>query len=88
MCSSDLPHLWDGYRLSEIAEVMGAVLARAHARSGDATVLSGYLGEGDTFDEAIGDYAMAYADQAEKDYELFANAVKMGRLEAMIEQDD
>ena len=82
------PHLWDGYRLSEIAEVMGAVLARAHARSGDATVLSGYLGEGDTFDEAIGDYAMAYADQAEKDYELFANAVKMGRLEAMIEQDD
>lgn len=82
------PHLWDGHRLSEIAEVMGAVLARAHARSGDATVLSGYLGEGDTFDEAIGDYAMAYADQAEKDYELFANAVKMGRLEAMIEQDD
>lgn len=82
------PNLWDGVRLGEIAEVMGAVLARAHARSGDAAVISGYVGDEEGFDEAIGDYSMAYADQAEKDYELFAQAVKNGRLEAVTEAED
>ena len=76
------PDFWDGPRLSEIAEVMGAVLARAHARSGDAAVISGYLGEETTFDEAIGLFAQAYADQAEKDYEVFSDAVRKGRIEA------
>jgi hypothetical protein len=61
---------------------MGAVLARAHARSGDAAVLSGYLGEETSFDEAIGLFAQAYADQAEKDYEVFSDAVRTGRIEA------
>ncbi|HNA74378.1 MAG TPA: DUF2252 family protein, partial [Candidatus Obscuribacter sp.] len=55
-------------------------LARAHARSGDAAVISGYLSDESTFDEAIGSFAMAYADQAEKDYEEFAAAVRSGRL--------
>ena len=74
------PELWDGPRMQEIAEVMGIVLARAHARSGDAAVISGYLSDESTFDEAIGSFAMAYADQAEKDYEEFAAAVRSGRL--------
>lgn len=76
------PDFWDGPRLAEIAEVMGAVLARAHARSGDAAVLSGYLGEETSFEEAIGVFAQAYADQAEKDYEVFSEAVRKGRIEA------
>jgi hypothetical protein len=76
------PDLWDGPRLVESAEVMGAVLARAHARSGDAAVLSGYLGEETTFEEAIGLFSIAYADQAEKDYELFLDAVRKGRMSA------
>lgn len=76
------PDLWDGPRLVESAEVMGAVLARSHARSGDAAVLSGYLGEETTFEEAIGLFSVAYADQAEKDYELFLDAVRKGRMSA------
>jgi len=76
------PDLWDGPRLVESAAVMGAVLARAHARSGDAAVLSGYMGEETTFDEAIGKFSVLYADQAEKDYEIFSDAVRTGRIEA------
>ncbi len=76
------PDLWDGPRLVESAEVMGAVLARAHARSGDAAVLSGYMGEETTFDEAIGRFSVLYADQAEKDYEIFSDAVRTGRIDA------
>jgi len=76
------PELWDGEHMQEIAEIMGIVLARAHARSGDAAVVSGYLGEESTFDEAIGSFALAYADQAEADYEEFAQAIRSGRLQA------
>ena len=43
---------------------------------------SGYLGEESTFDEAIGSFALAYADQAEADYEEFAQAIRSGRLQA------
>lgn len=76
------PDLWDGQRMQEIAEVMGIVLARAHARSGDAAVISGYLSEESTFEEAVGTFALQYADQAERDYEEFAQAVRSGRLVA------
>jgi uncharacterized protein (DUF2252 family) len=74
------PELWDAERMVEAAELMGSALARAHARSGDAAVISGYLGEEDTFDEAIGDFSMAYADQALDDYERFAAAAKLGKF--------
>ncbi|MBU6452268.1 MAG: DUF2252 family protein [Cyanobacteria bacterium REEB67] len=74
------PELWDGDRMAEAAELMGAALARAHARSGDSTVISGYMGEESTFDEAIADFAMAYADQALDDYERFAAAAKLGKF--------
>jgi hypothetical protein len=43
-------------------------------------MIAGYLGGIDSFDEAIGDYAEAYADQVEKDYETFVKAVRSGRL--------
>lgn len=76
------PENWDGQRMEEVAELMGLVLARAHARSGDAALLSGYLGEESTFEEAIADFAIAYSDQVEKDYEKFAAAVRTGRLPA------
>jgi uncharacterized protein (DUF2252 family) len=74
------PSFWDGPRMEEAAELMGGALARAHARSGDSTVLSGYLGEEDTFDEAIGDFSIAYADQAEHDYERFKAAATLGKF--------
>ncbi len=49
------------------ARLCGRTLARAHARSGDAALISGYLGGGDAFDEAIGRFALAYARQTQAD---------------------
>jgi len=54
--------------------------ARAHDKAGDAAMIAGYLGTGDQFDEAIGDYAVAYADQVERDYKTLVQAVRSGRL--------
>jgi hypothetical protein len=60
----------------------GWTLARAHARSGDPIALAEYLGLTDAFDKSITDFSERYADQNERDYEEFVNAVKSGRLEA------
>ena len=74
-------------QLERYAGLCGLVLARAHAKSGDAATISGYLGKGDTFDEALGDFAIAYADQTEKDHAVLVEAVNSGRLEALIEEE-
>ena len=58
-----------GEGLIEYAEMCGELLARGHARSGDACVLSGYLGTGDNFGDALVQFADAYADQTVKDWE-------------------
>lgn len=52
----------------------GRTLARAHARSGDAAMIAGYLGEGEAFDEAIADFACAYAATARQDWEAASGA--------------
>ena len=57
-------------------------LARAHARSGDPAMIAGYMGASGTFDDAIGEFAMEYADQNERDYRGLVTAVKEGRIEA------
>ena len=62
------------------AATCGEVLARAHSRTADAVVLSGYLGKGASFDEAIADFALAYARQTEQDHESLQKAIKSGRL--------
>lgn len=67
--------------------ICGTVLARAHAKSGDAAKISGYLGKSDVFDQAIGTFALAYADQTVRDHAALVSAVKAGRLEAMVEED-
>ena len=59
-----------------------ATLARAHARWGDRIAIASYLGKADTFDRAIADFSVAYADQNERDYEAFTKALKSGRLTA------
>lgn len=59
----------EGEGLQEYAEMCGELLARGHARSGDACVLAGYIGNGDRFGEALTRFAHAYADQTEKDWE-------------------
>jgi predicted alpha/beta hydrolase len=60
-------------------------LARAHARSGDAAMISGYMGSGQTFDDAIGEFAVEYADQARSDYRAFVRAIRDKRIEAIVE---
>lgn len=74
-------------QLKRYAGFCGTVLARAHARSGDAAQISGYLGKSDVFDEAIGEFALAYADQTVRDHSALVAAVKAGRVEAMVEED-
>jgi uncharacterized protein (DUF2252 family) len=60
-----------GEGLNQYAEICGELLARGHARSGDAIALSGYIGTSDRFIEAIADFAIDYADQTEVDYKEF-----------------
>jgi hypothetical protein len=62
------------------ARFCGATLARAHARWGDRIGIASYLGQGDVFDRAIAEFATAYADQNERDYQAFTKAVNSGRL--------
>ena len=55
----------------------------AHARSGDPIAIAAYLGKKDDFDRSITDFSERYADQNEKDYQAFAEAISTGRLEAI-----
>jgi len=66
------------------ATLCGLALARAHDKAGDAAMIAAYLGSIDHFDEAIGDYAVAYAAQVERDYATFVKAVRSGRLKSDI----
>jgi uncharacterized protein (DUF2252 family) len=66
--------------LAAYGHICGRALARAHAKSGDAAALSGYLGGTGVFDEAVADYAVAYADQVERDYAAFRAATRTGRF--------
>jgi uncharacterized protein (DUF2252 family) len=63
------------------AEVCGFLLARAHACSGDRIAIASYLGKGDAFDEALGEFAIAYADQNERDHAALRKAADEGRIE-------
>ena len=81
------PELWDSDQIVDSAKVMGSVLARAHARSGDSAWISGYLGDSEEFDEAIASFSCAYADQVERDYEALTAAVKAGRIKTVTESD-
>jgi uncharacterized protein (DUF2252 family) len=72
----------DGSALMDYARICGALLAKGHARSTGATVLSGYLGKGDVADRAIASFARGYADQTEADHGALVQAVNSGRLPA------
>ncbi len=67
------------------ADWCGQALALSHARSGDSAMLSGYMGSSDTFDQAIAEFSLAYADQNEKDQASFKKAIKSGKIEAEYE---
>jgi len=80
--SADIQSL-QPFGLEYYARECGWTLARAHARSGDPVAISAYLGKSDKFDTAMTDFSARYADQNERDYEAFLEAIRSGRLEAI-----
>lgn len=74
---------FDAETLAIYGEACGWALARGHAKAGDAWTISGYLGGGGTFDDAMGDFALAYADQAEADHAALKRAVRAGKVKVM-----
>lgn len=72
-------------QLSAYLALCGTTLAHAHARAGDAVAISAYLGAKDTFDRAVGEFAMAYAAQATLDHAAFTAAIDDGRIEGATE---
>jgi uncharacterized protein (DUF2252 family) len=80
-----LVETYDAELLSIYAEVCGWVLARAHAKAGDPWMISGYLGRKRDFDAAMGKFAIAYADQAERDHAALKAAVRAGIIEVQME---
>jgi uncharacterized protein (DUF2252 family) len=73
---------WDAPTLRQYGRMCAHALARAHARTGDAAMISGYMGSGQTFDDAIGEFAVEYADQNKADYRAFVKAIREGRIPA------
>ena len=65
----------------------GRALALSHARSGNAAMLSGYMGKSDAVDQAIAAFSKAYADQNEKDHAALDRAVRTGRVKAVVEEE-
>jgi uncharacterized protein (DUF2252 family) len=84
--SANLEHIPALY-LKRYAALCGAVLARAHARTGDAAQIAGYLGKSDQFDAALTAFAVRYADQNDADYAAFQQAAKDGRVEVRAEAE-
>jgi uncharacterized protein (DUF2252 family) len=74
------PETFKASTLVGYATLCGWTLARAHAKAGDAATIAGYLGSTDQFDSALAKYSDAYANQAERDFELFQAAIRSGRL--------
>jgi len=69
-----------GGGLGSLAVVAGELLARGHARSGDACTIYGYAGNGLKLAKAIRDFASQYADQTEADYAKFMTAIKSKKI--------
>jgi uncharacterized protein (DUF2252 family) len=80
-----LVETFDEVTMEDYGVLCGWVLAQAHARSGDASMISGYMGSSDVFDEAIADFAEAYSRQNERDYQALKRAVRSGEVEARLE---
>ena len=73
--SVDLDRM-DPEELERFAGLCGWTLAHAHAKTGDRHAMAGYMGKGSAFDDAICEFAQAYADQNEADYQTFLASLK------------
>ena len=77
---------YDKSRMIIFVECCGQSLALSHARSGDAAVMSGYMGKSDVFDKSLAAFSVAYADQNEKDHAAFKRAIRAGKVKAVFEE--
>jgi uncharacterized protein (DUF2252 family) len=71
---------WDLTTLKEFGKLCAWALARAHARSGDPARIAGYMGSNTTFDDAVCEFAVEYADQNLRDYRAFVKGIREGRI--------
>jgi len=71
---------WDLATLKEFGKLCAWALARAHARSGDPARIAGYMGSNTTFDDAVCEFAVEYADQNLRDYRGFVKGIREGRI--------
>ena len=78
--------LMDSSQLNYYGRLCGWALARARARTGRAALIAGYLGTSEDFDHAIADFAIAYADQNERDYRRLLEAVADARILATVDR--
>jgi hypothetical protein len=76
--------IMDPPQLTYYAGLCGWALARSHARTGRAPMISGYLGSSDQFDRAIEEFAVAYTEQNQLDYQRLLNAIECRRLPAVV----
>ena len=76
---------WDIGMMRQYGRMCAHALARAHARSGDAAMIAGYMGSGQTFDDAVGEFAVEYAAQNRSDYRAFIKAIREGRIQATMD---
>jgi uncharacterized protein (DUF2252 family) len=76
---------FDAVDLRSYGRVCAWALARAHARSGDAAMVAGYMGSSRIFDDAMCEFAFEYADQAQSDHRAFVRAVRQGRIKAVMD---
>jgi hypothetical protein len=74
------PGALPGHELDDYARMTGTLLARAHAHTAEPRLLAGYCGRGTELDEAVGAFAVAYADRTEADHEALLRGIKSGRL--------
>jgi uncharacterized protein (DUF2252 family) len=76
---------WDTPMLRQYGRMCAHALARAHARTGDAAMIAGYMGSGRSFDDAVGEFAVEYSSQNRSDYRAFVKAIREGRIKTAVE---
>jgi uncharacterized protein (DUF2252 family) len=74
----------DGFE--RYGRLCGSTLARAHARTGDRVAIAAYLGQSDSFDDALARFGEAYADTNERDHRALVEAIRSGRVEAAADE--
>jgi uncharacterized protein (DUF2252 family) len=83
---ASIPVEWlTGAPYNFFAWACGALLARAHARVGDAAQIAGYCGKSEVLDKALAEWAESYGDQTEQDHAILVESIKRGKTKAQIE---